>query len=222
MLLHGCCHNPTGVDPSAQTWERIADLVAEHNLLPLVDFAYQGLGDGIEEDARGLKALCRPGRELLVASSFSKNFGLYKERVGALTLIGVDADAAATALSHLKIAVRTSYSNPPAHGSAIVSEILADADLTVKWQGEIAAIRSRINGMRGELVARLKAQGIERDFSFIERQRGMFSFSGLNPKQVATLREQYAIYIVAGGRINVAGLTDTNLGYFCEAIAAVL
>ena len=159
---------------------------------------------------------------MLVASSFSKNFGLYKERVGALTLIGADADAAATALSHLKIAVRTSYSNPPAHGSAIVSEILADTDLTRQWQGEVAAMRERINGMRGELVAGLNAQGIERDFSFIERQRGMFSFSGLGSEQVATLREQYSIYIVGGGRINVAGLTNANLGYFCEAVAAVL
>lgn len=221
VLLHGCCHNPTGVDPNPQTWERIADLVAERDLLPLVDFAYQGLGDGIEEDARGLKMLCRPGCELLVASSFSKNFGLYKERVGALTLIGADADAAAAALSHLKIAVRTSYSNPPAHGSAIVSEILADSDLTCQWQDEVAAMRARINGMRGELVAGLNAQGVARDFSFIERQRGMFSFSGLNPEQVAVLREKYSIYIVGGGRINVAGLTDANLGYFCEAVAAV-
>ena len=169
VLLHGCCHNPTGVDPSPQAWERIADLVAERQLLPLVDFAYQGLGDGLSADAVGLKALCREGCELFIASSFSKNFGLYKERIGALTLVGTDADQTAKALSHLKIAVRTNYSNPPAHGSAIVSEILGDEALTSQWEQEVANMRERINGMRRELVAGLKAQGVDRDFSFIER-----------------------------------------------------
>lgn len=222
VLLHGCCHNPTGVDPSPQAWERIADLVAERQLLPLVDFAYQGLGDGLSADAVGLKALCREGCELFIASSFSKNFGLYKERIGALTLVGTDADQTAKALSHLKIAVRTNYSNPPAHGSAIVSEILGDEALTSQWEQEVANMRERINGMRRELVAGLKAQGVDRDFSFIERQRGMFSFSGLAAEQVAALREKYAIYIVAGGRINVAGLTKANLDYFCAAVASVL
>lgn len=222
VLLHGCCHNPTGADPSLAAWEQIADIVAERRLLPLVDFAYQGLGDGLHEDAAGLKALCRPGCELLIASSFSKNFGLYKERIGALTLVGTDADAAAKALSHLKIAVRTSYSNPPAHGSAIVSEILGDRALSEQWEAEVAQMRERINGMRQQLVQGLKTQGIDRDFSFIERQRGMFSFSGLGAEQVTTLREQYAIYIVGGGRINVAGLTSANLDYFCEAVASVL
>ena len=222
VLLHGCCHNPTGVDPSPACWGHIADIIAERNLLPLVDFAYQGLGDGLREDAVGLEALSRPGCELLIASSFSKNFGLYKERVGALTLVGADRDAAAKAMSHLKIAVRTSYSNPPAHGSAIVSEILGDEALSAQWEGEVAQMRKRINDMRVELVRGLKAKGIERNFSFIEQQRGMFSFSGLGTEQVETLRKKYAIYIVVGGRINVAGLTSTNLEYFCESVAAVL
>ncbi|MDE0963734.1 MAG: aspartate/tyrosine/aromatic aminotransferase [Candidatus Latescibacteria bacterium] len=222
VLLHGCCHNPTGVDPSPACWGHIADIIAERNLLPLVDFAYQGLGDGLREDAVGLEALSRPGCELLIASSFSKNFGLYKERVGALTLVGADRDAAAKAMSHLKIAVRTSYSNPPAHGSAIVSEILGDEALSAQWEGEVAQMRKRINDMRVELVRGLKAKGIERNFSFIEQQRGMFSFSGLGTEQVEALREKYAIYIVGGGRINVAGLTSTNLEYFCESVAAVL
>ena len=222
VLLHGCCHNPTGVDPSPEAWQRIADIVAERNLLPLVDFAYQGLGDGLREDAAGLEALSRPGCELLIASSFSKNFGLYKERIGALTLVGSDPDAATKALSHLKIAVRTSYSNPPAHGSAIVSEILGDDALTAQWEGEVAQMRERINGMRQELVNGLQAKGVDRDFSFIERQRGMFSFSGLTAEQVETLREKYAIYIVGGGRINVAGLTSANIDYFCESVASVL
>jgi|APSaa5957512493_1039668.scaffolds.fasta_scaffold10973_2 aspartate/tyrosine/aromatic aminotransferase len=222
VLLHGCCHNPTGADPSPACWGHIADIIAERNLLPLVDFAYQGLGDGLREDAVGLEALSRPGCELLIASSFSKNFGLYKERVGALTLVGADRDAAAKAMSHLKIAVRTSYSNPPAHGSAIVSEILGDEALSAQWEGEVAQMRKRINDMRVELVRGLKVKGIERNFSFIEQQRGMFSFSGLGTEQVEALREKYAIYIVGGGRINVAGLTSTNLEYFCESVAAVL
>jgi aspartate aminotransferase len=222
VLLHGCCHNPTGVDPSPAAWQQIADIVAERRLLPLVDFAYQGLGDGLREDAAGLAALCRTGCELLIASSFSKNFGLYKERIGALTLVGGDRSAATKALSHLKIAVRTSYSNPPAHGSAIVSEILADEMLTARWQDEVAQMRARINGMRREMVEKLQAKGVKRDFSFIEEQRGMFSFSGLDAEQVETLREKYAIFIVSGGRINVAGLTNANLDYFCESVAAVL
>ncbi|MXX37576.1 MAG: aspartate/tyrosine/aromatic aminotransferase [Gemmatimonadetes bacterium] len=222
VLLHGCCHNPTGCDPTPDIWQQIAEVVAERGLLPLVDFAYQGFGDGLDEDATGLRAICNTGCELLVASSFSKNFGLYNERVGALTLIGADADAAERALSHLKIAARTSYSNPPAHGAAMVREILGDAVLRRQWEGELAQMRERINRVRQRLVARLSEQGVERDFSFIERQRGMFSFSGLNAEQVEVLREQYAIYIVAGGRINVAGLTEDNLDYFCSSVAAVL
>ena len=222
VLLHGCCHNPTGCDPTPDTWRQIAEVVAERGLLPLVDFAYQGFGDGLQEDATGLRTLCDTGCELLIASSFSKNFGLYNERVGALTLIAADADAAERALSHLKIAARTSYSNPPAHGAAMVREILGDAMLRRQWAGELAQMRGRINRVRQRLVARLSEQGVERDFSFIERQRGMFSFSGLNAEQVEVLREQYAIYIVAGGRINVAGLTEDNLDYFCASVAAVL
>ncbi len=217
-LLHGCCHNPTGVDPTPEQWVQIADIAAECGWLPLVDFAYQGLGAGLTEDAAGLLALCRPGQELLVASSFSKNFGLYQERIGALTLVAKDADAAARALSHLKIAVRTSYSNPPAHGSAIVSEILSDAALRAQWDAEVAAMRTRINSMRQLFVATLKAKGATGDFSFIARQRGMFSYSGLNDQQVDT----YSIYIVGGGRINVAGMTEQNMEPLCEAIAAVL
>ena len=222
VLLHGCCHNPTGCDPTPDIWRQVAEVVAERGLLPLVDFAYQGFGDGLDEDATGLRAICDTGCELLVASSFSKNFGLYNERVGALTLIGADAEAAERALSHLKIAARTSYSNPPAHGAAMVCEILGDAVLRRQWEGELAQMRERINRVRQRLVARLSEQGVEHDFSFIERQRGMFSFSGLNAEQVEVLREQYAIYIVAGGRINVAGLTEDNLDYFCASVAAVL
>ena len=222
VLLHGCCHNPTGVDPTADQWEEIAYLAHKAGWLPLVDFAYQGFGDGIEEDAAGLRALCRPGQELLVASSFSKNFGLYQERIGALTLVGQNSEAAARGLSHLKIAVRTSYSNPPAHGSAIVAEILADISLRTRWEDEVAQMRARINGMRRLFVDTLAKKGAQRDFSFIARQRGMFSYSGLSDEQVKRLREEYAIYIVSGGRINVAGMTGANMNVLCTAIASVL
>ena len=222
VLLHGCCHNPTGVDPSPAQWRQIADLVAERGLLPLVDFAYQGLGDGLEGDAVGLLELCRPGVEILVASSFSKNFGLYNERVGALTLVGATAEAAAAALGHLQSCIRTNYSNPPAHGAAIVTAVLRDERLRSRWEGEVAAMRNRINGMRQLFFDTLKAKGVERDFSFITRQRGMFSFSGLTPQQVEALRQQFAIYIVGSGRINVAGMTEKNMEVLCDAIAAVL
>ncbi len=222
VLLHGCCHNPSGVDPDSPTWEAIAEIVTKRGLLPLIDFAYQGLGDGVDQDASGLRILSNTGCELLIASSFSKNFGLYKERVGALTLVGTNAEAAAKALSHLKIAVRTSYSNPPAHGSAIVSEILGDAKLSSQWKDEVTQMRERIRDMRRLLVEELKTRHPARDFSFIERQRGMFSFSGLNDEQVTALRERYSVYIVGGGRINVAGLTEANLDYFADAVASVL
>ena len=222
LLLHGCCHNPTGVDPTPEQWVQIADTLADSGVLPLVDFAYQGLGDGLREDAQGLLALCRPGVELLVSSSFSKNFGLYSERIGALTLVAADAEAAARGLSHLKIAVRTNYSNPPAHGSAIVTEVLADPELSRQWDGEVAEMRARINGMRQLFVDTLKAKGVGRDFSFISRQRGMFSFSGLTPEQVGQLRDQHSIYIVNSGRINVAGITGDNIDTLCSAIASVL
>jgi len=222
VLLHGCCHNPSGVDPDPAQWQRIAAVIEARQLLPLVDFAYQGLGAGLSEDATGLLALCRPGAELLIASSFSKNFGLYNERVGALTLVGASSEAAATALGHVKICVRTNYSNPPAHGAALVTAVLQDPELRSQWDGEVAAMRERINGMRQLFVATLKEKGVERDFSFITRQRGMFSFSGLTPLQVEALRQRYAIYIVGSGRINVAGMTQDNIDPLCEAIASVL
>jgi len=222
VLFHGCCHNPTGTDPSAEQWQTIAAIAGERGWIPLVDFAYQGLADGIEEDAAGLRALARPGRELLVTSSFSKNFGLYRERVGALTLVAGSQDAAQKAMSQIKKCIRANYSNPPAHGAAIVTTILNDPDLRTKWEIEVTAMRDRINGMRKLFVETLKAKGVARDYSFITRQRGMFSFSGLNKEQVATLRDDYSIYIVGSGRINVAGMTQHNMDYLCQAIANVL
>lgn len=222
ILIHGCCHNPTGVDPSPEQWRILGQALTRSGIIPLVDFAYQGLGDGLDEDAAGLRILAESVPEILVASSFSKNFGLYKERVGALTVQAADADTAAVVQSHLKVCIRTNFSNPPAHGAAIVTEVLADAALRDEWEGEVAAMRERINGMRRTFVAKLAERGVARDFSFIADQRGMFSFSGLNPDQVARLRSEYAIYIVGSGRINVAGITDRSVDRLCDAIAAVL
>ena len=222
VLLHGCCHNPTGVDPSPEQWMAIGDMLVERRLVPLVDFAYQGFGDGLNEDAVGLRELRRPGVELLIASSYSKNFGLYKERVGALTAVTATAETAETVLSHLKVCARTNFSNPPGHGSAIVTEILRDAELRSRWEAEVAVMRDRINGMRHLFVEALNQRGVGRDFSYIERQRGMFSFSGLSADQVQELRDRYSIYIVASGRINVAGITKANIDYLCDAIADVL
>lgn len=222
ILLHGACHNPTGVDPTAEQWERIAEAVERQGLLPLIDFAYQGLAHGLDEDAAGVRLFARSGREALIASSFSKNFSLYNERVGALTLIAATADDAQRGLSHVKRAVRTNYSNPPHHGAALVATVLGDAQLRTQWAQEVAGIRGRISQMRELFVSQLAAKGVDRDFSFIVRQNGMFSYSGLTSEQVARLKDEYAIYIVRSGRINVAGITLQNIDRLTTAVAAVL
>ncbi|EOY4514327.1 amino acid aminotransferase [Vibrio vulnificus] len=222
VLLHGCCHNPTGIDPTVQEWEALAKLVADKGLLPLFDFAYQGFAKGVEEDAQGLRAFAKFNKEILVASSFSKNFGLYNERVGAFTLVAESQEIAETAFSQVKAIIRSIYSNPPAHGSAVVTHILNDAALRAEWEAEVAEMRDRIQEMRELFVTTLKEEGVAADFSFIERQNGMFSFSGLNKDQVARLKEEFAIYIVGSGRISVAGMTKSNMGPLCKAIAAVL
>jgi len=222
ILLHGCCHNPTGIDPTAEQWAKLADAVYGRGLLPLLDFAYQGFADGIEEDAAGLRAFCRPKAELLVCSSFSKNFGLYNERVGALTLVAADKSAADVAQSQVKICIRSNYSNPPAHGEELVTTVLGDAELAKLWRQEVGQMRDRINGMRELLVKTLKSKGLPGDFSFITRQRGMFSYSGLARQHVDVLREKYSIYVVGSGRINVAGITPENCERLCEAIADVV
>ena len=222
VLLHGCCHNPTGVDPTPEQWRRAGEILAARGAVPLIDFAYQGLGTGTGEDAAGLRELCACCGELLIANSFSKNFGLYQERVGSLTAVTRSPGQAASVLSHLKTCARSNFSNPPAHGSAIVTEVLQDAGLRSDWGRELGEMRDRINGVRRLFVETLKARGVDRDFGFIERQRGMFSFSGLGPGQVAQLRERHSIYIVGSGRINVAGITSGNIDRLCRAIAEVL
>jgi aspartate aminotransferase len=222
LLLHGCCHNPTGVDLSPAQWQAVAKVAAEGGLLPLLDFAYQGFADGLEEDAAGVRTIAAHCPELFVASSFSKNFGLYNERVGALTLVARTPESAEAALSHVKRCIRANYSNPPAHGGEIVRTILGDPELRRQWEAEVTAMRERINTMRHLFVETLNEKGVTRDFSFIARQRGMFSFSGLNPAQVKALRERHGVYIVGSGRISVAGMTEGNMDYLCEAIADVL
>jgi len=222
VLLHGACHNPTGVDPSPELWRRIGDLVEANRLLPLVDLAYQGFGDGLREDAAGLLELVRPGVELLVSTSFSKTFSLYAERVGAMLLIARSAADAAAVQSHVKVAIRVNYSNPPAHGADIVRTILSDADLRARWETELGAMRGRIKDNRRALVAALEARSIPGDWSAIATQRGMFALLGLTTHQVARLREEHGVYVVGHGRINVAGFTPANLVPFADALAAVI
>lgn len=222
VVLHGCCHNPTGADLDGGQWRTLAQVLRARSLLPLVDFAYQGFAEGLESDAKGVRTLVEAGGDMLVCSSFSKNFGLYRERVGALSAVAESPDAAQRILSQLKSIVRTNYSNPPAHGGAIVTTILDDPDLAAQWKEELRAMRDRITETRKAFVEGLKAAGAKRDFSFLERQRGMFSFSGLDRGQVERLRKEHSIYIVGSGRINVAGITPRNLPYLCEAIASVL
>jgi aspartate/tyrosine/aromatic aminotransferase len=222
VLLHACCHNPTGIDPTPEQWKQLADVIAERGILPLLDFAYQGFAEGLKEDAVGLTALSKPCTELIVCSSFSKNFGLYCERVGALSVIAANKQAADTVQSQVKSTIRSNYSNPPSHGGELVVTVLGDPELEKLWRGEVDEMRSRINGMRTLLVDSLKAKGVPGDYSFIARQRGMFSFSGLTPEHVKALKEKHAIYIVGSGRINVAGITKDNVGPLCEAIADVV
>ncbi|MFU2079908.1 amino acid aminotransferase [Avibacterium endocarditidis] len=222
VLLHGCCHNPTGIDPTPEQWQQLAEMSAKNGWLPLFDFAYQGLANGLEEDAFGLRTFAANHKELLIASSYSKNFGLYNERVGAFTLVAETAEIAATALTQVKSIIRTLYSNPASHGASTVAIVLADPALREEWTGELAEMRNRIKEMRHQFVELLKEHGAQQDFSFIEQQNGMFSFSGLTPEQVDRLKEEFAIYAVRSGRINVAGITEDNIRYLCESIVKVL
>jgi aspartate/tyrosine/aromatic aminotransferase len=222
VLLHACCHNPTGIDPTPEQWSAIAATVAASGALPLLDFAYQGFADGLREDARGLDALFERCPTLFVASSFSKNFALYDERVGALSIVGADAVETAALLTHAKAAVRANYSNPPAHGGEIVATILADDALRARWQAEVGMMRDRINGNRRRFVAGLQAAGAPGEHEGLLRQRGMFSLLPLGQARVARLRDEFAIYAVGSGRINVAGLTRANLDPVCRALAVVL
>ncbi|MCR5536947.1 MAG: aspartate/tyrosine/aromatic aminotransferase [Succinivibrio sp.] len=220
VLLHACCHNPTGVDPTVEQWETLGAFLKEHKLLPFVDFAYQGLGKGLNEDAQGVRILNKYCPEMLIASSFSKNFGLYSERVGVLTVTSEDVETAKRVLSQIKIAVRTAISNPPAHGEKVVLKVLSDTRLRSMWEQELSEIRERIHKMRQELVDKLSAAGAG-DYKFFVEQNGMFSFSGLNKEQVEKLKADFGVYIVGSGRICVAGLNERNIDRLVEAFVAV-
>jgi len=222
VLLHVCCHNPTGADLDAVGWERIADIAAKQGWLPFFDFAYQGFGKGLEEDRAGMMSILHKVPEALVASSFSKNMALYGERVGTLLLLADSPQAREASLSQLKRLIRVFYSNPPKHGAALARMVLADPELRELWVQEVDAMRRRITGTRQDLVDGLAKRNTGKDFSFIIRQNGMFSISGLSDAQVSFLREEKGIYVVKGGRINVAGLTPTCMDYVCDAIAESL
>jgi aspartate aminotransferase len=222
VLFHGCCHNPTGVDPSADQWQQLAKLSQEKGWLPLFDFAYQGFARGLDEDAEGLRIFAASHQELIVASSYSKNFGLYNERVGALTLVAANSDVAKTSFSQVKYTIRANYSNPPSHGAAVVATILGNDALRTIWIQELTDMRQRIQRMRQLFVNTLAEKGAKQDFSFIIKQNGMFSFSGLTKDQVVRLRDEFGVYAVNSGRVNVAGMTPDNMSALCEAIVAVL
>lgn len=222
VCLHACCHNPTGVDPTRQQWETIAQIVRDRKLLPVFDAAYQGFGGGLEDDAWAIRHFAENQPELMICSSYSKNFGLYGERVGALTIVTGEEAIAKRVLSQAKACVRANYSNPPKHGAAIVALVLGDAELRQAWVQEVADMCSRIRDVRQQFVARLREKAEGHDFSFILKQNGMFSYSGLTAMQVDQLRSDHAIYIVGSGRINVAGINRHNVDPLCDAIAAVL
>ena len=222
VVLHGSCHNPTGIDPDPEAWRAIADVVIDRGLVPVIDFAYQGFGHGLREDADWLAGMARPGLEFLVCSSYSKNFALYNERVGALTVVAADRARATSALSHIKIAIRANYSNPPSHGAEVVETILCDPALREQWESELAGMRDRIRGNRAALVDAVRAAALPGDWEPLRNQRGMFALLGLSAPQVARLRDEFAVYIVGAGRINVAGLTEANLATVVAALGAVL
>jgi len=222
VLLHACCHNPTGIDPTPDVWRQVGDVIAERGLLPLVDFAYQGFGHGLREDADWMDGLLRPGLELLVSTSYSKSFALYNERVGALLLVAGSAAEAAAAQSHVRAAIRSNYSNPPSHGGDIVATILGDPALRAQWEVELAGMRTRITSNRTALVEAITSRGIPGDWAPIATQRGMFALLGLSLEQVARLREEHAVYVVGRGRINVAGFTSATIGPFADALGAVI
>ena len=222
VLLHGCCHNPCGADLNEEQWRELTALAAKNGFLPFIDLAYQGFGRGLDEDAYGVRYMAEHLPELLVASSCSKNFGLYRERVGSLSVLCDNPAQADASLTHINNVVRGNYSMPPSHGGAIVGEILGDSALRQSWEDELTTMRSRINQLRVLLVVKLNGQGVDTDFSFIAKQHGMFSFLGLSGTQVDQLREQFGIYMVGSSRVNIAGISQANIDYLAQSIAAVL
>ncbi len=222
VLLHACCHNPTGADLTVDQWKEVVAAIKERDLVAYLDMAYQGFADGIEQDGETVNLFAASGLQFLVASSFSKSFSLYGERVGALTVVTASKDEAARVTSQIKRLIRTNYSNPPTHGGAIVAACLASPELRQMWEDELAGMRNRIRTMRASFVEKLKAEGTAQDFGFINIQRGMFSYTGLTADQVEKMRADYGIYAVGTGRICVAALNTRNIDYVAKAVAAVL
>ena len=222
VLLHGCCHNPSGADPTHEQWDIIADLALERGFIPFIDTAYQGLGDGLDEDAYGLRMMAERLPELVVASSCSKNFGLYRERTGSITFIADSAEQADIVASQAMSVARQIYSMPPAHGALLVSLILGDQQLRANWEAELTEVRERIQSMRTLLADNIQNNAAGKDFSHIKQQRGMFSFLGLNTAQLDQLREEYGVYIVSSSRVNLAGINSSNIDYLSSSIMSVL
>ncbi len=222
VVLHACCHNPTGVDLTPEQWAKVVEVVKARGLVPFLDIAYQGFGDGIEADAFAVRQFADAGLLFFVSSSFSKSFSLYGERVGALTVVAGDKEEAGRVLSQVKRVIRTNYSNPPTHGGTVVATVLNTPELRKEWEEELAEMRDRIRLMRAALVDKLKERGVARDFSFVLSQRGMFSYSGLTAEQVDRLREEHGVYAIRTGRICVAALNNKNIDAVADAIASVL
>lgn len=222
ILLHGCCHNPTGMDLSIEQWQQVADLVEARNLIPFIDIAYQGFANGIDDDAYGVRLMYERVPEMIITHSCSKNFGLYRDRVGAMSIVARDDDTARTVDTQAQFVIRTMYSLPPDHGAAVVSKILHDEELRADWLAELGEMRQRLKGMRAALVAALKDAAPGHDFSHIERTTGMFCYLGISPEQVAQLKKDRGVYLVDSSRINVCGITEGNVQYLAESIASIL
>ncbi len=222
VLVHACCHNPSGMDLNFEQWQRFTAIAKDRGFTPLVDMAYQGFGVGLDEDAAGLRYLADNVPELLLCSSCSKNFGLYRERIGAVSIVTEDSKVTEIARVNLLSVVRSIYSMPPAHGAIIVSHILDSQELTALWHQELADMRNRINDYRQLIIDKLAAEGVSQDFSFITRQHGMFSFLGINKAQIDRLKAEFSIYMVGSSRVSIAGLNHSNIDYFAKSVATVL
>lgn len=222
VVLHACCHNPTGVDMTTEQWKQVVEVIKAKNLIPFLDMAYQGFADGIQQDGLAVRLFAESGLPFFVSSSFSKSFSLYGERVGALSIVTTSKDESARVLSQVKRVIRTNYSNPPTHGGTIVASVLTSPELRAMWEQELGEMRDRIKSMRNALVDKLAAKGVKTDFSFVKAQRGMFSYSGLTSAQVDRLRTEHGIYAVSTGRICVAALNTHNIDAVVNAIADVL
>ncbi len=222
IVLHACCHNPTGADLNEAQWRDVIDTIRARGLIPFIDMAYQGFAEGLDQDALALNLFVASGLQFFVSTSYSKSFSLYGERVGALSIVTDSKDEAARVMSQVKRVIRTNYSNPPTHGGAVVAAVLSSPELYQMWESELAAMRERIKAMRTSLADKLKAKITTQDFSFITQQRGMFSYTGLSAEQVARMQNEFGVYAVSTGRVCMAALNTKNIDYVADAIAAVL